>query len=153
MFTSRNHLTSRLLKRFVSIDQYGEPIQFSLNGYTRFPSVCGAILTLIASIIVLSYGVNKSIALINFTDSNYMSKIEDDAVDKTEKFDWNQTRLNVMVYATQKNGKKINIMSVKEYITFHAFDLTFDVENKLFNWEEVPYGVCNLQEIEEKMGS
>ena len=76
------------MKRFMSIDQYGEPIQFALNGHTRFPSICGAILTLLASVIVLSYGINKSIAMINFTDSNYMRKIEEEAVDAKEKFGW-----------------------------------------------------------------
>ena len=82
-------MSSRALRKsFMSIDQFGQPISFALDGHTRFPSVCGVILTLITSIIVISYGITKSIAMINYTDSNYMRKTEDEVVDTMEKFGW-----------------------------------------------------------------
>ena len=119
MLTSRDRHTDKLMRSFMSIDQYGEPIQFALNGHTRFPSVCGVILTLIASSILLGYGINKTIALVNYTDSNYMRKIEEEAIDPSEKFGWDQTKLNAVIFL-EKNGARLNIDSIREYITVKA---------------------------------
>ena len=90
--------------------------------------------------------------MIHFTDSNYMRKTEDEAIDSNEKFGWNQTKLNLMFYA-EKNGQRFIIDSFQEYITLKAQQVTFDVAKRVYIFEDTPYGPCNLEEIEEKMSS
>ena len=41
-----------------------------------------------------------------------MRKIEDEAVDASEKFSWDQTKLNVVIFL-EKYGEKLNIESIK----------------------------------------
>ena len=57
--------------------------------------------------------------MVNYTDSNYMRKIEDEAIDASEKFGWDQTKLNVVMFL-EKYGEKLNIETIKEYINVKA---------------------------------
>ena len=57
------------------------------------------------------------------------------------------------MFYIEKNGMKLNIDLFREYITLKAQQITFDVTNRVFIFEEIPKGPCNYAEIEEKMSS
>ena len=146
MVKKRQSFGSKLKESVMSIDRYGQGVNLTINGHENYPSVLGVIFTLIAAMIVMSYGINKTVALMHYHETNFMNTVQNEAVDPTDKFGWDQTHLNLILFL--RRGKEyVNLNSLEGYITVKAYDYNFDVYRDIFLLEEIPSGHCNYDEI------
>ena len=72
-----------------------------------------------------------------------MSTIEPHAIDPTEKFSFDQTKLNMMVYL-RRGDAEVSIDDITDYLTVKTYKYIFNVNNNKFHQEEIPSGYCDL---------
>ena len=60
---------------FSELDQFGKTIGFEIKGSNSYKSMLGATLTLIITVITLSYGVNKLFIMKDMRDTNFQTVV------------------------------------------------------------------------------
>ena len=70
----------------MSIDKYSESPSFSIQGGSGYPSICGALVSLIVLAVVIPYGSNKFFIMRDYKDTTFQSITEANAIDAREEF-------------------------------------------------------------------
>ena len=64
-------LLTKLADSVMRVDKYGETANFSIEGKSTYPSLCGTLVSLAILVVVIPYAINKFVIMKEFNDTNY----------------------------------------------------------------------------------
>ena len=130
-----------------SIDIFGEKVNFNIDGADSHKSFFGAFVTIIITLIVLSYGLDKFILMTEYRDTIHQETTDTGAIDSEKVFPQSDTQVNVAfsVYDIQIDGSGGTLpqQDYNSYLSFVPSLVTIDTVDGIdLKIENLSYHEC-----------
>ena len=80
------HSLTNILARTLNIDIFGETKGFEIQGQSHFPSVLGALMTLLITMFVLMYTSEKMQVMFGKDDNSFQQVVKRLSIDRTRNY-------------------------------------------------------------------
>ena len=137
--TNNNSFLKKIANVQKSIDIFGERVSFNIDGAESHKSFFGAFVTIIISLIVLSYGLDKFILMTEYRDTIHQETTDIWSIDKEKVFLQSETKMNVAftIYDVQLDGTggALSYEEYGSYLSWGAFLITTDTKDGTIDLE------------------
>ena len=109
-----------LFNKITQYDMFGESATFTIEDQATYNGVCGTIISLLITIIVMAYGAHRAIVVYEHGDTAFQTNTERDNLNKTKVFSFAETQFNIAVGISASDSYLINAEDYKRYFSFTA---------------------------------
>ena len=116
--------SSKLSSYIKKADVYGEQVGFQIGGESSFNTMCGAIITLMVTILVIYYSSIKFLIVINKGNTSHIQFSNIDALDHSKIYNYSNTKFNNAIFFVPRDWNNIsfeNAPEIDKFVTVRAF--------------------------------
>ena len=105
---------------------FGESAAFTIEDQSTYNGVSGTIISLLLTIVVLAYGLNRAFVVYKHGDTAFQTSVEGDNLNKTKIFSFEETQFNIAVgiYNRENAALSVRAEDYRQYFSFNAFVAT-----------------------------